>query len=321
MVHESGEGVAGPPRADGAPAREPMTTAAALSTGRSAAYASFARASYHNSHASRKRPTYSAAADRHPWWYNPGTQWRGFIESSRYPHLPNEKSEIVDDEEMARLHPHFGFNPALRPKAGGGDGGGGVGHIHHDHRREYLSDKAFYKRIWNTALHHPLGPLTCRLIVLSTSIMALALAAAIFRREQLGSLGSFSDLVNASSNTNVTDLWMTERQQERTQIIVAIVVDIVAVPYIGYITVDDYTGKPLGLRRPQSRIRLILTDLFFVIFKSASTALGFEAMIFFNTEDSQGLLRALGAFELIGLISWALTLTINIFREVERLGG
>ncbi|KAL1911268.1 hypothetical protein Sste5344_002648 [Sporothrix stenoceras] len=264
----------------------------------------------------RQQPS-SSARTQHSWWYNPETQWRGFIESSRYPHSPNEKSEIINDEEMARLNPDFGYNFHLRPKVGGGDGGGGVGHFHHSHHRSKYSDKAFYVRIWNTLLHHPLGPLACRLVVLSTSLIALIIAVTIFKREKLGHLLGTGD----RSSNNFNDVWLADMQQERNQIIVAIVVDVVAVPYIGYNIVDDYTGKPLGLRPVQARIRLILTDLFFIIFKSASTALGFEAMVFFNTESSQGLLRALGAFELIGLVSWAMTLTINIFREIERLGG
>lgn len=264
-----------------------------------------------------RKPSSSTAQTRHAWWYNPETQWRGFIESSRYPHPLNEKSEIINDEEMARLNPDFGYNFHLRPKIGGGDGGGGVGHFHHSHHRSKYSDKAFYERIWQTLLHHPLGPLACRLVVLSTSLIALIIAITIFKRERLGHLFGSGD----RSSTDYNSVWLADMQQERNQIIVAIVVDVVAVPYIGYITVDDYTGKPLGLRPPQARIRLILTDLFFIIFKSASTALGFEAMVFFNTESSQGLLKALGAFELIGLASWALTLTINIFREIERLGG
>ncbi|CAK7564373.1 MAG: hypothetical protein SEPTF4163_002262 [Sporothrix epigloea] len=271
-----------------------------------------------NTMPSGRKPSFGAYSTP-AWWYDPETQWRGFIESSRYPHPLNEKSEIIDDEEMARLHPDFGYNGILRPKVGGGDGGGGVGHFHRNHKRSKYSDKAFYERIWLTLLHHPLGPLACRLTVLMTSIVALVLAVTIFRHEKLGSLSGLGK--GDESSNDIGSLQLADAQQERSQIIVAIVVDIVAVPYIGYITLDDYTGKPLGLRPTQERIRLILTDLFFIIFKSASTALGFEAMIFFNTEQSQGLLRALGSFELIGLVSWALTLTINIFREIARLGG
>lgn len=241
--------------------------------------------------------TSGTASGRTPWWYNPESQWHAFIQSSRYPHIPHEKSEVIDDEEMQRLNTYeFGTHAALSPQTGA---------VADSHMRKGLSDKPVWMRVWHTLLHHPLGPLACRLTVLSTSIVALVVAVEIFQRERLSGAQGLG--------TNVA--------AERTQVIVAIVVDVVAVPYIGYITADDYTGKPLGLRPTNDRIRLILMDLFFIIFKSASTALGFEAMIFNSTDTSDGLLRALGAFELIGLVSWALTLTINVFREIERLGG
>jgi len=224
--------------------------------------------------------------------------WREFVQASRYPHIPNEESEVVDDEVLAKLQPSFGY-PVHIPRsstvlAGGGAGGtggaGGSGHKHH---------RPWYRRVLLLPLRHPLGPLACRLTVLSTSIIALALAVRIFQSESL--------------HGRVTP--------EGPQIIVAIIIDVVAIPYIGYITVDDYTGKPLGLRDPKERVRLILMDLVFIIFKSASTALGFEALIFFTTTASLAYLQALCAFELIGLISWAMTLTINVFREIERVGG
>lgn len=214
--------------------------------------------------------------------------WHEFVASSRYPHVPNEESEIVSEEDMAKFQPSFGY-PVHVPLAATSF-----------ENKKQAKARTLWQRIWQMPLRHPLGPLACRLTVLSTSIVALALAARISRLEAIKG---------------------DSPAAEKSQIIVAIVVDIVAIPYIGYITVDDYTGKPLGLRPPKARIRLILLDLFFIIFKSASTALGFEAMLFFHSFDTQPYLRALGAFELVGLISWAMTLTINVFREIERLGG
>jgi hypothetical protein len=88
-------------------------------------------------------------------------------------------------------------------------------------------------------------------------------------------------------------------------------------------TWDEYTGKPLGLRSAMSKISLILLDLVFIIFKSASTALAFESFIYHNTLQSSiiHLSMALAAFQLVGLISWSMTFTINVFRTVKRLGG
>lgn len=104
----------------------------------------------------------------------------------------------------------------------------------------------------------------------------------------------------------------------------AIVVDVVAMPYICYVTWDEYTGKPLGLRSPKAKIRLVLLDLFFIIFESANASLAFDALT-----DQRGACRAtgegankgvcgrqaaLGAILLVALVAWSLTFAVSIFR-------
>lgn len=160
---------------------------------------------------------------------------------------------------------------------------------------------ALYKRIWNMAVRHSLAPLLFRLTVMITSIVALGIAARIH------------ELEDKDDNDSA----------EETQSIVAVVVDCVAIPYIGYMIWDEYTGKPLGLRSAVSKMSLILLDLIFIIFKSASTALAFESLIYHNLAHRavRHFSEALAAFMLIGLIAWTLNFTVNIFRTVERLGG
>src|ERR1700722_18981208 len=102
---------------------------------------------------------------------------------------------------------------------------------------------------------HPLVPLVFRVTVLITSVAALGLSASVHH---------LSNKYFYSQNPSTT---------------MAIVVDIVAIPYILYITWDEYTGKPLGLRSPKAKIRLVLLDLFFIIFESANLALAFGALI------------------------------------------
>lgn len=105
----------------------------------------------------------------------------------------------------------------------------------------------------------------------------------------------------------------------------AIVVDVVAIPYILYITYDEYTGKPLGLRSPKAKIRLVLLDLFFIIFESANLALAFTALTNrdgacrvgpINDTNSIvcGRVKALCAILMIALIAWSLTFAVSIFR-------
>ncbi len=104
----------------------------------------------------------------------------------------------------------------------------------------------------------------------------------------------------------------------------AIFVDVVAMPYIGYITWDEYTGKPLGLRSPKAKIRLVLLDLFFIVCESANLALAFGAVTdqSGSCQDGEGgtdtnicdRLETLAAFLFIALVAWMSTFSVSIFR-------
>jgi uncharacterized membrane protein len=106
----------------------------------------------------------------------------------------------------------------------------------------------------------------------------------------------------------------------------AIVVDIIAIPYILYFTYDEYTSKPLGLRSPKAKIRLVLLDLFFIIFESANISLAFEALTDENGSCRVGTtgtnviicsrVRALCGILMVALIAWSATFAISIFRYV-----
>lgn len=226
--------------------------------------------------------------------YNPATAqqraaWRDFVKSSRWGRPPNEQSHVIDRETLDKLQP--GFNEELDLD---------LDEIsHHDSRRK--KTKTLSKRMWNLALRHSLSPLVFRLTVIITSMLALAVSARIYKLEtSRGKSGA-----------------------EQTQSVVAVVVDCVAIPYSSYMIWDEYTGKPIGLRSAYSKLSLILLDLFFIIFKSASTALAFEALVYHNVSvrSIAQLAEVLAAFMLIGLVSWTMNLTVNVFRTVERLGG
>ncbi|KAG5983190.1 hypothetical protein E4U55_000584 [Claviceps digitariae] len=217
--------------------------------------------------------------------------WQDFVHSSSWGRMMNVESEVVDYETLNKLQPTF--NSGIKVQ------------FHHSDGRVKDKDsrKAVFlpRRIWNAIMRHPLSPLLFRLGVMVTSILALGLSARIYQLE---------DGLNKNS-------------AERTQSLVAVVVDCVAIPYIGYMTWDEFTGKPLGLRSAMSKISLILLDLFFIIFKSASTALAFETFIYHGARHSSlnNLSMALAAFQLLGLISWSMTFTVNVFRMVKRMGG
>lgn len=95
----------------------------------------------------------------------------------------------------------------------------------------------------------------------------------------------------------------------------AIIVDAIAMIYLIYITYDEYSGKPLGLRNAKAKMRLIFLDLFFIVFDSANLSLAFEAF----GEDRYcgevcGKQKALASVLLIALIAWLSTFSISVTR-------
>lgn len=106
----------------------------------------------------------------------------------------------------------------------------------------------------------------------------------------------------------------------------AVIVDVVAIPYISYITYDEYRGKPLGLRSAKTKIRLVLLDLFFIVFESANLALAFGALTDnngactepFSNVDVCNRVKTLCVILFVALVAWSGTFAISIFRYVIR---
>ncbi|KAL7789511.1 hypothetical protein V8C37DRAFT_386162 [Trichoderma ceciliae] len=218
----------------------------------------------------------------------PQISWEEFIRSSAWGRPLNERSEIIDIEALNQLQPTFNKEVEMP-----------LHQTNHKHDRRRRS--AFSKRVWNQFMRSSLSPLIFRLVVIVMSVIALAIAARIFELED--------EAIGESA--------------ERTQSIFAVAVDCIAIPFNGYMIWDEYTGKPLGLRSAVSKMSLILLDLFFIIFKSAGTALAFEHVVYhtFGDHSVRGLSKALASFMLLGLLAWTANFTVNIFRVIERLGG
>lgn len=163
-------------------------------------------------------------------------------------------------------------------------------------------------------VQNPLVPLLLRVLGLIFSACSLALACSIFVQ-----------LRRKYQNTTIT-------QEPST--IFAIVVQSFAIPYIVYIAYDEYSGKPLGLRNPVDKMKLIMLDLFFIICSSANLSLTFNSlfddewvcMVSNNTLQAVPTVgslcrrqRALSSFLLVVLCLWVVTFTISIFRIVDRV--
>jgi hypothetical protein len=166
--------------------------------------------------------------------------------------------------------------------------------------------KPLYLRVRYVLLRNGWIPLCLRLTTIIFASTALALGAQLH------------NAYNGIENIRKTSSPM-----------MAIIVDAVAIPYILIITYDEYFSKPLGLRPPAAKLRLVLLDLAFIIFESANLALAFESMAGVDgscdmqTDGRQKVTcsrsKSLAAVLLVALIAWLFTFTISMFRMVERI--
>lgn len=229
------------------------------------------------------------------------SRWRAFARSSIYDTAHDEDSQLMDQAFLDAQAP--GLNRPWRGDMGSANDEEKQSNFLHNKKRQ----RTLIKRLQHVLLMHPLVPLIFRLIITATSVIALSISASIF---QLSSKYSY---------------------KQNPSTIMAIVVDVVAIPYILYITWDEYTGKPLGLRSPKAKIRLVLLDLFFIIFESANLAISFAALTDNDGSCGTGSIgysfdicsrtKALSGILMLALISWGLTFAVSIFRLVERVGG
>ncbi|TVY21685.1 Regulator of phospholipase D SRF1 [Lachnellula arida] len=245
-------------------------------------------------------PVFMAGGDN-PYIPTPPSPWGMYIKSSMYGPSQSEDAKRVDEAFLQSLTP--GYEKPWRGDLEGGDAEKLAGLIHSKKKRRTL-----LKHVQHILLMHPFVPLIFRGTVFTTSTIALGLS---------GSVHALSKKYSYPQTPSTT---------------MAIVVDVVSIPYILYITWDEYRGKPLGLRSPKAKIRLVLLDLWFIIFESANLALAFAAL----TDDSGSCqeggsngynsiicrrVTGLCAFLFVALIAWSMTFSVSIFRLVERVGG
>ncbi|CAI4317490.1 CIC_collapsed_G0007490.mRNA.1.CDS.1 [Saccharomyces cerevisiae] len=153
------------------------------------------------------------------------------------------------------------------------------------------------------------------------SCISLALAIKIFQ--------------NSRSNNTISE----SKIGQQPSTIMAICVNAVAIAYIIYIAHDEFAGKPVGLRNPLSKLKLILLDLLFIIFSSANLALAFNTRfdkewVCTSIRRSNGSTygypkipricrkqEALSAFLFVALFMWVITFSISIVRVVEKVSS
>ncbi|SCU81173.1 LAME_0B05908g1_1 [Lachancea meyersii CBS 8951] len=161
-------------------------------------------------------------------------------------------------------------------------------------------------------------PLGFRMFIVILSIIALGLAIRIYQ----------------NSSSRVEEIGESIPQQAST--VMAISVNSIAVFYLFYISYDEFSGKPLGLRNPFGKLRLILLDLLFIIFSSANLALTFNTLydgqwVCTTGEYTKEQLpkidyicrkqRALASFLFVMLFLWVATFSLSILRVVEKMNS
>jgi len=224
------------------------------------------------------------------------SRWKTFSRTIQYPREPEGEIKEVTPEWM---NDNLGdFSGPWRGTLLEGDSPEFP--LHSNGRREI-----WFKRFHSTLLKSPIVPLILRTTVWCFSLSALALG---------GSIQHMSDAGHHNQGPSA---------------LMAIIVDAVALIYLIYITFDEYTSKPLGLRSPTAKARLILLDLFFIVFDSANLSLAFdslsevtgsctEADINYQLDPRNGSIcvrqKALASVLLVALLAWLMTFALSVLR-------
>jgi hypothetical protein len=230
-------------------------------------------------------------------------KWKQFTQASNLDRPISSRGQIVDDDWLRENMPDLEqkWEPIGETVANEQIKGFWL----------FTSEKRKRKliRFHNTIMNHPMVPAVIRANVLIFSTLALSLASSIYRHS------------DNNGCTNNSSTWM------------AILVDIVAILYTLYITYDEYTSKPLGLRSHNAKMSLIFLDLAFIVFESANLSLAFQAL----TDEKWACVesdtsnacpyrtsicerqKGLTATLFIALIAWIATFAISTLRYMTSL--
>ncbi|KAJ5771307.1 uncharacterized protein N7511_003358 [Penicillium nucicola] len=232
---------------------------------------------------------------------NRESRWVTFSRTIQYPREAGREEQPVTSDWMNENHGDY--SQPWRGKHLEGDSPEYP--LHSGGRREI-----WFKRFHNTLLRSPMVPMLLRLTVWCFSLSALALG------------GSIQHMANSGHHPQGPSALM------------AIIVDAVALVYLVYITFDEYTSKPLGLRSPSAKARLILLDIFFIVFDSANLSLAFASLSEVTGSCTEAEVnqeidprndgicvrqKALASVLLIALLAWLMTFAISVLRLVERV--
>ena len=163
-------------------------------------------------------------------------------------------------------------------------------------------------------LKNPFIPLVLRLVVTAFTLAALGLGGRVYHQ---------TAALDRASPTGC---------KQRASTSMDLGVNAVAVPYIAYVTWDEYTSKPLGLRSATAKTSLLLLDMYFIIFYGSDLSLAFDALTDSRWACFQGQYQtcphnppicesqsALTAVLLVALVAWVVTFIVSVLRVVKKL--
>ncbi|KAI9038791.1 phospholipase D regulator [Aspergillus affinis] len=226
------------------------------------------------------------------------SRWMNFSKAIAYPRDPGVEEKTVTPEWLNENHGDY--SQPWRGQRDSWDCEDTEDPLRKKRRREI-----WFKRFHHTLLKSPIVPLIFRLTVWCFSLTALALGGSIQHLSQ--------EYVHPQGPSAL----------------MAIIVDAVALVYLIYITWDEYTAKPLGLRSPSAKARLVLLDIFFIVFDSANLSLAFESLSTISGACTMGEINqeitpkndlicdrqiALACVLLIALLAWLTTFAISVLR-------
>lgn len=252
------------------------------------------------------------------------SRWISFARASAYPQ-ENFESEKVDTAWLdSNLTDYSKLWLADHNDDDVEDGSGG-------YRAFRKKRKVWYKRIQFIVLRNPFVPLAFRFTVISFALIAIGLGATIFH--ETGNIVTCIQQPPRHRSSYCESLIGNEKvlYYRDPAALMAIIVDVIAVVYSIYITYDEYFSKPLGLRSARAKVRLVLLDLFFIVFQSANLSLSFESLTvdegacqvgnqpatstkFDNVCNRE---QALASVLIVSLVAWIMTFSISVLRYVD----
>ncbi|KIW24706.1 uncharacterized protein PV07_10406 [Cladophialophora immunda] len=291
-------------------------------------------AQHHHSVSTARRPLISSRQSHEEDYSTPSgkaraprtSRWMSFAQPSAYPR-ENFNSEKVDPDW---LNQNFtDYSKTWLADHDDDDVEDGSSRYRAFRRKRQV----WYKRAQFYILRNPFIPLAFRLTVLSFAIVALGLGASIYHET-----GKITKCIKQAPDRRTAECAQrvgptaTDYYRDPSGLM-AVIVDAIAIVYTIYITYDEYFSKPLGLRPARAKVRLMLLDLFFIVFQSANLSLSFESLTVdegaCKTGDS---LRTAGRFEsicdraealsgvlLVSLTAWLMTFSVSVLRLVERI--